>query len=77
MKLSRLPAHASPGQPLLPGEQDVLRLIVKGRTDVEIGAALGLTENAVDYRVQCILSKLGAVNRTAAAFIAGRDGMVS
>ena len=51
-------------------ELDVLRLIAKGRTNKEIGTALGIVEGTVKAHVTNIFAKLGAVDRTQAIAIA-------
>jgi predicted ATPase/DNA-binding CsgD family transcriptional regulator len=61
---------------LTPREFDVLRLLVDGRTDKEIGEALFVSRRTVQTHVASILNKLGATNRTEAAAIAVRDGLV-
>jgi DNA-binding CsgD family transcriptional regulator/tetratricopeptide (TPR) repeat protein len=72
---------ASPGGPGAPTglttrERDVLRLLVGGMTDKEIGAALGIGRRTVSSHVEAIRAKLDAPSRTAAVAIAMRDGLV-
>src|SRR5262249_34854225 len=55
--------------PLTPAEIDVLRLIVGGCANKQIADRLRITEFTVKGRVQSILSKLGANDRTQAALI--------
>jgi two-component system NarL family response regulator len=57
--------RAAPG--LSPRELDVLQLIVKGQSNKEIGATLGLAENTVKNHVKMILEKLNVADRTQAA----------
>jgi two-component system NarL family response regulator len=54
----------------------VVRLLVKGRSNKEIGDYLGISEPAVKFRIQRILSKLNAVDRTSAVVSALRHGIV-
>lgn len=57
-------------------EQDVLALIVRGRSNKEIGAELGVAENTVKNHVKVILEKLGVADRTGAATTAIQRGIV-
>lgn len=58
-------------------EQAVLRLVAGGRSNKEIGLALDLTENTVKAYVRDIMSKLDVADRTQAALLAVRYGLVS
>ncbi|HMQ30716.1 MAG TPA: response regulator transcription factor [Chloroflexaceae bacterium] len=58
-------------------EQEVLRLVAGGRSNKEIGLALDLTENTVKAYVRDIMSKLHVADRTQAALLAVRYGLVS
>jgi two-component system NarL family response regulator len=69
-------AERPPAGDLTARERDVLRLIVEGRTNKEIGHALGLTEGTVKGYVNTMLAKLGASDRTQAAITALRRGLV-
>ena len=62
---------------LTPAEIDVLRLIAAGNANKEIGDQLGVTEDTVKGRVKSILSKLGANDRTHAAIIGLRRGIIA
>jgi predicted ATPase/DNA-binding CsgD family transcriptional regulator len=55
-------------------EQEILRLLVEGRTNPEIAAALFISHKTVRAHVTSILGKLGAETRTAAATYAVRHG---
>ena len=61
---------------LTPRELEVLHLLVQGRSDKEIGAALFLSHRTVMRHVTGILTKLGVENRTAATHYAVRHGLV-
>jgi two-component system NarL family response regulator len=58
-------------------EIEVLQLIVQGMSNLEIGAALNITESTVKSNVNRILSKLGAKDRTQATIIALKRGIAS
>jgi two-component system, NarL family, response regulator len=57
-------------------EKDVLTLIVKGKSNKEIGRALAITEGTVKGHVNNILGKLGVAGRTEAAIAAVQRGIV-
>ncbi len=56
-------------------ELEVLRLVVQGQSNKEIGQALFISEDTVKKHVQTIMSKLGASDRTQAAVKAVRAGL--
>ena len=56
-------------------ELEVLKLIAKGRSNKEIGGALGIAEVSVKFRVGHILTKLNARDRTHATTIALQRGI--
>lgn len=60
------PAVNLPGD-LTDREVEVLRLLAEGRSNHEIGAALGIVEATVKTHVSRILTKLGAASRVQAA----------
>jgi DNA-binding NarL/FixJ family response regulator len=68
-------SHAA-GEALLPSETRVLRLIADGLSNKEIAARLSITEEAVKGQVKNILSKLDARDRTHAAVIGLRNGII-
>jgi DNA-binding NarL/FixJ family response regulator len=70
-----LAEHAT-DDPLSEGEIDVLRLIAAGNANKQIAAQLSITEDTVKGRVKNILSKLGAHDRTQAAMIALKRGII-
>jgi len=57
-------------------ELDVLKLIAKGRSNKEIGSALGIAEVTVKLHVGHILTKLQASDRTQAATTALKRGIL-
>jgi DNA-binding NarL/FixJ family response regulator len=59
-----------------PREHDVLRLVADGLTNKEIGARLSITEDTVKKHVQNIIWKLRAADRTQAAILAYRMGLL-
>jgi DNA-binding NarL/FixJ family response regulator len=62
--------------PLTPGEVEVLKLIATGNANKQIAVRLSITEETVKGRVKNILSKLGANDRTHAAMIGLRRGII-
>ena len=61
---------------LTAGEIEVLRLIADGNANKEIAARLSITEETVKGRVRNILSKLRASDRTHAAMIGLKRGII-
>jgi DNA-binding NarL/FixJ family response regulator len=61
---------------LTPGEISVLRLIAAGNANKEIADQLSVTDETVKGRVKNILSKLGAHDRTHAAMIGMKRGII-
>jgi DNA-binding NarL/FixJ family response regulator len=70
-----LAEHAG-GDALTAVEVDVLRLIAAGNANKQIAAQLSITEDTVKGRVKNILSKLGANDRTHAAMIGLKRGII-
>jgi PAS domain S-box-containing protein len=62
---------------LTPRELDVLRQIATGKTNPEIGRALGLSPKAARNRVAHVLAKLGVADRTLAAVLAVELGQTA
>jgi DNA-binding NarL/FixJ family response regulator len=58
-------------------EQQVLELIVGGRSNKRIALELGIAEKTVKAHVGHLLSKLGVADRTQAALLAVRDGLIA
>jgi len=69
-------AEHSAEESLSPAEVRVLSLIAEGKTNKEIAAQLSVTEDAVKGQVRSILSKLGANDRTHAAMIGLKRGII-
>ena len=61
---------------LTPAEINVLRLIAAGNANKQIADQLKITEETVKSRVKSILSKLGANDRTHAAMIGMKRGII-
>jgi DNA-binding NarL/FixJ family response regulator len=61
---------------LTPAEIAVLRLIAAGNANKQIADQLSITEETVKSRVKSILSKLGANDRTQAAMIGVKRGII-
>ena len=57
-------------------ERDVLVLLGRGRSNKEIGRELGLTEGTVKGYVSSVLLKTGTADRTQAALLATKLGIV-
>ena len=74
--MDRIAPPSDPLTQLTQREQSVLRLIARGLSNKEIGAALDLTEQTVKGYVRDILSKLGVADRNQAALLAVRFGLV-
>ena len=80
---SPVPAVAPASGPSPPGltaltarEQEVVRLLVRGWSDKEIAASLGIGHRTVSNHVATIRDKLDAPSRAAAAAVAVRDHLV-
>ena len=58
-------------------EREVLRLLVQGRSNKEIGRDLQIAEDTVKTHVKHIMAKLGVQSRTQAVLYAMRFGLVS
>jgi DNA-binding NarL/FixJ family response regulator len=71
----QLAEHATDDS-LTPAEVAVLRLIAAGNANKQIADQLSITEETVKSRVKCILSKLGANDRTHAAMIGLKRGII-
>ena len=69
-------AEHSTDDALTPAEIVVLRLIAAGKANKQIADELSITEETVKSRVKSILSKLGANDRTHAATIGIKRGII-
>jgi len=67
---------AKVGIDLTKRQHEVLKLMVVGLNNREIGEKLYLSPSTVSYHVSEILSKLGAANRAEASAIAVQNGLV-
>ena len=70
------PASRAPGDILTPRERQVLVQLASGASNKEIGRDLHLAEVTVKLHVRQILRKINARNRSEAAAIAARAGMI-
>lgn len=61
---------------LTPRELEVLRLLVKGRSNKEIATTLCIAEDTVKTHLKTLFTKLGVQDRTTAAISAVRHGIV-
>ncbi len=71
-----LPADTTIGQNLTEREREVLKQIAHGLTNAEIAQVMFLSEGTVRNYVSSILDKLGVDDRTKAAVVALRFGLV-
>jgi len=71
----QLAEHAT-DDTLTPAEVAVLRLIAAGNANKQIADQLSISEETVKSRVKCILSKLNANDRTHAAMIGLKRGII-
>jgi two-component system, NarL family, response regulator LiaR len=67
----------TPSDDLTRREREVLELIVRGRSNKRIALELGIAEKTVKTHVGHMLAKLGVADRTQAALLAVREGLVS
>jgi DNA-binding NarL/FixJ family response regulator len=57
-------------------EVEVLRLVVAGKTNQEIGFALGISPRTVEKHVDSLYGKMGVSSRVEAAVSAVRDKLI-
>lgn len=74
--VSRAISSRTPNSDLSSREREVLKLIVKGRSNREIAHDLGITESTVKCHVGVILLRLNVSDRTQAAVAALQRGLV-
>ncbi len=73
----RAEAEAATAPPrFTPREEDVLRLLVSGRSNREIGSALAVDEATVKAHVGRLLRKVGVENRTALTMATMQRGLL-
>jgi two-component system, NarL family, response regulator len=65
-----------PEDPLTERERQVVRLIADCRSNKEIAAALGISEETAQVHVKHILAKLKVKDRSAAITVALRRGII-
>ena len=65
------------GEPLTEREVDVLKLIARGLSNMDIARELSISERTVRTHITHILDKLHLANRTQAALYAMREGLVN
>jgi DNA-binding NarL/FixJ family response regulator len=58
-------------------EREVLKFVVAGQTNREIGATLGISEKTVEKHLAAVFAKLGVSSRVEAAVRAVQEGLVS
>jgi DNA-binding NarL/FixJ family response regulator len=64
------------GDAMTDREMDVLRLLARGRSNKEIGAALFISETTVKTHVRSIFAKLSVMSRTEAIAAANQRGLI-
>ncbi len=68
--------ESSPAKELSNRELDVLRLVAAGKTNLEIGHALGISDKTVEKHIGAVFSKLQVSSRVEAAVLAVQQGLV-
>jgi two-component system nitrate/nitrite response regulator NarL len=63
------------GKAFTPRELEVLRHVVEGKTNGEIGVALGISEKTVEKHLDAIFRKMSVVSRVEAAVMAVRENL--
>ncbi|WP_128804077.1 MULTISPECIES: helix-turn-helix transcriptional regulator [unclassified Streptomyces] len=76
-RLADAPSRGARPSPLTAREQDVLRLLARGRSNRQIGEELFISGKTASVHVSNILAKLGAASRTEAVAIAYRQGLIA
>lgn len=71
-----MPGHLPGDDRLTAREQQVLRLVVAGRTDHQIASDLFISPRTVQSHLVRIFRKLGVRTRSGATAIAVRNGLV-
>ena len=71
------PRAEEPPDRLTPRETALLALVASGMSNKAIAREMSISENTVKYYMKSILQKLGARNRTEAAALGLRGGLIS
>lgn len=58
-------------------ELQVLKAVVAGKTNLEAGLALGISDKTIEKHLESIFKKLGVSSRVEAAVLAVREGLVT
>jgi DNA-binding CsgD family transcriptional regulator len=58
-------------------EQEVLTWIAVGKSAIDVGEILNISDWTVEWHVQMAMRKLGASNRIQTVVLALRDGLIS
>lgn len=58
-------------------ELQVLKAVASGKTNQEVGIALGISDKTVEKHLESIFAKMGVSSRVEAAVVAVREGLVS
>ena len=58
-------------------EREILTWIAAGKSTIEIGEILSLSDRTVEWHVQRSIEKLGARTRTNAVVVALREGLIA
>jgi DNA-binding NarL/FixJ family response regulator len=61
---------------LTPREVQVLKAVAEGKTNMETGLALGISDKTVEKHLESVFSKMGVSSRVEAAVQAVREGIV-
>lgn len=76
VKLTQILQNKEDYKDFTPREMDVLRLVVEGKTNAEIGLALGISEKTVEKHLEAIFRKMGVASRVEAAVMAVRENYI-
>jgi DNA-binding NarL/FixJ family response regulator len=68
--------ESKPVKDLSNRERDVLRLVAAGKTNIEIGHVLGISEKTVEKHMGAVFTKLQVSSRVEAAVLAVQQGLV-
>ena len=76
LEIATLLASRERGEKLTDREREIVRLLVSGEANKQIGQILGITELTVKSHMKSILAKLNVRDRTEAVTVALRRGIV-